>query len=284
MHKGEAGRLFCVAGSMGMVGAATLCSRAALRTGAGLVRVGMPWRLAAVVAGRDPNIMTSALPETEDGTISAMSPAKILKQAEGSDVMLIGPGLSQNPQTVQAVINLLPQVKQKLVIDADGLNAIAHDKCEVLNHLAREDGLPILTPHPGEMLRLLGSEYDGAPLKDGDEHRRDVALFFARKYKVVLVLKGYHTVVTDGKRVYVNHTGNPGMAKAGVGDVLSGAIAALRCQGFESFEAACLGVHIHGLAGDIVCARMGEIGMTATDIIEELPEAARRHQEQSEKA
>ena len=284
MHKGEAGRLFCVAGSMGMVGAATLASRAALRTGAGLVRVGMPWRLAAVVAGRDPNVMTSALPETEDGTISAMSPAKILKQAEGSDVMLIGPGLSQNPQTVQAVINLLPQVKQKLVIDADGLNAIAHDHCEVLTSIQRTNGLPILTPHPEEMLRLLGDEYDGASLKEGDEHRRDVAVFFARKYKVVVVLKGYHTVVTDGTKVYVNQTGNPGMAKAGVGDVLSGAIAALRCQGLGSFESACLGVYLHGLAGDIVCAKMGEIGMIATDIIEELPEAARRHQAQSEKA
>lgn len=283
MHKGEAGRLFCVAGSVGMVGAAALCSRAALRCGAGLVRVGMPWRLAAVVAGRDPNVMTSALPETEDGTISAMSPAKILKQAEGSDVMLIGPGLSQNAQTVQAVINLLPQINHKLVIDADALNAIAHDECEVLGAIPREQGLPVLTPHPGEMLRLLGKAYDGASLRDGDEHRRDVACFFARKYRVVLVLKGHHTIVTDGTRVYVNRTGNPGMAKAGMGDVLSGAVAAMLCQGFDAFDAACLGTYLHGLAGDLVCARMGEIGMIATDVIEELPAAAHRHQ-QSEKA
>ena len=284
MHKGEAGRLFCLAGSVGMVGAAALSSRAALRCGAGLVRVGMPWRLAAVVAGRDPDVMISALPETEDGTISAMAPAKILKQCEGSDVILVGPGLSQNPQTVQAVITLLPQLKQKLVIDADGLNAIAHDKCEVLKTLPADNGRAILTPHPGEMIRLLGKEYDGASLQAGDDHRRDVAVAFARKYKVVLVLKGFHTVVTDGQRVYVNQTGNPGMAKAGVGDVLCGAIAALRCQGFDSFEAAQLGVYLHGLAGDLVCARMGEIGMIASDIIEALPEAAHRHQQQSEKA
>ena len=278
MHKGEAGRLFCVAGSVGMVGAAALASRAALRCGAGLVRVGMPWRLAAVVAGRDPNVMTSALPETEDGSISAMSPAKILKQAEGSDVMLIGPGLSQNPQTVQAVITLLPQVKQKLVIDADGLNAIAHDECKVLKDIDRSVTLPVLTPHPGEMLRLLGREYDGASLKEGDDHRRQVAVAFALKHKVVLVLKGYHTIVTDGLRAYINDTGNPGMAKAGMGDVLSGAIAAFLCQGFDAFEAASLGVYVHGLAGDLVCARMGEIGMIATDVIEELPEATRRLQ------
>lgn len=282
MHKGEAGRLYCVAGSVGMVGAAALASRAALRCGAGLVRVGMPWRLAAVVAGRDPNVMTSALPETEDGTISAMSPAKILKAAEGSDVMLIGPGLSQNPQTVQAVINLLPQVKQKLVIDADGLNAIAHDECRVLKDIDRGRTLPVLTPHPGEMLRLLGKEYDGASLKEGDEHRRQVAVAFALKHKVVLVLKGYHTIITDGLRAYINETGNPGMAKAGMGDVLSGAIAAFLCQGFDAFEAACLGAHVHGLAGDLVCARMGEIGMIATDVMEELPEATRLLQ--SEKA
>lgn len=281
MHKGDAGRLFCVAGSVGMVGAATLCSSAALRCGAGLVRVGMPWRLAAVVTGRDPNVMTQALPETEDGTISAMSPDKILKAAQGFDVMLIGPGLSRNAQTVQAVKTLLPSVKQKLVLDADGLNAVATD-IDVLKEIPRREGLPVLTPHPGEMLRLLGPDYDGTQLKEGDEHRIDVAVDFARRYDVVLVLKGHRSVVTDGGRVYVNETGNPGMAKAGVGDVLCGMIAALRCQGLDSFEAAQLGVYLHGLAGDLVCARMGEIGMIATDIIDALPEAAKQHQEQSE--
>lgn len=280
MHKGDAGRLFCVAGSVGMVGAAALCSRAALRAGAGLVRVGMPWRLAAVVAGRDPNVMTQALPETEDGTISAMCPDRILNAARGYDAMLIGPGLSRNPQTVQALKTLLPQITQKLVIDADGLNAIATE-VDVLHQIPREHGLPILTPHPGEMMRLLGPAYDGTQLQEGDEHRIDVAVNFARKHKVVLVLKGHRTVVTNGRLVYLNKTGNPGMAKAGVGDVLCGVIAALRCQGFESFEAAQLGAYLHGLAGDIVRSRMGEIGMMASDIIEALPEATHQHQAQT---
>lgn len=279
MHKGDAGRLFCVAGSVGMVGAAALCSRAALRSGAGLVRVGMPWRLAAVVAGRDPNVMTSALPETEDGTISAMAPAKILKAAHKFDVMLLGPGISTNPQTVQAVRMLIPQLEMKLVIDADGLNALALDECRCLNEYDRKGGKPVLTPHPGEMQRLLGGDYDGVSLKEGNEHRQKVSVEFARKHDVVLVLKGHRTVVTDGQRVYFNTTGNPGMAKAGVGDVLSGVIAALMGQGMQPFDAAVLGVYLHGLAGDLVCARMGEIGMLATDIIEELPEATRRHQE-----
>jgi NAD(P)H-hydrate epimerase len=279
MHKGEAGRIFCVAGSVGMVGAAALCSRSALRAGAGLVRVGMPWRLAAVVAGRDPNVMTSALPETEDGTISAMAPHKILKAAEAYDVMLLGPGISTNPQTVQAVRNLLPDVKMKVVIDADGLNALALDECRCLKDYDRKSGLPVLTPHPGEMARLLGGDFDGVTLKEGDEHRMEVSVTFARKRNCVLILKGHRTVVTDGARAYVNTTGNPGMAKAGVGDVLSGVVAALLGQGFEPFDASVLGVYLHGLAGDLVRARMGEIGMLATDIIEALPEAAHRHQE-----
>lgn len=223
--------------------------------------------------------MTSALPETEDGTISAMAPAKILKAADKFDVMLLGPGISTNPQTVQAVKMLIPQLKMKLVIDADGLNALSLDDCRCLKDFSRDHGKPVLTPHPGEMERLLAGEFDGQSLREGNEHRQKISVDFARKHDVVLVLKGHRTVVTDGQRVYFNTTGNPGMAKAGVGDVLSGVIAALLGQGLEPFESAVLGVYLHGLAGDLVCARMGEIGMLATDIIEELPEAARRHQE-----
>jgi NAD(P)H-hydrate epimerase len=281
MHKGDAGAVFCVAGSVGMAGAAAMSARAALRCGTGLVRVGMPWRLAAVMGGRDPNLMTAALPETDDGTINALAAPKILKAAEGFDTMLIGPGLSTNPQTVQCVLTLLPQAKLKLVIDADALNAIAHDKCRVLKDISRDNGLPILTPHPGEMQRLMGKEAD---LRRDDNLRREAAAGFARKHKVLLVLKGHRTVVTDGKRVYFNTTGNPGMAVAGMGDVLCGAIAGFVAQGYAAFEAACLGAYIHGLAGDIVRDRMGEIGLIATDVIEELPEAARRHQALSPKA
>lgn len=285
MHKGDAGRVFCVAGSAGMVGAAVLCSRAALRSGAGLVRVGMPWRLAAVLAGRDPNIMTAALPETEEGTISAMAPAKILEALKGYDVLLIGPGLSTNPQTVQAIRTLLPQVEQKLVIDADAITAIAKDPGEVLLKLRKSADKPVLTPHPGEMQRLLGSATQGPlDLQRDEGARKSVAGSFAQKYGVVAVLKGHRTVVSDGERIYVNTTGNPGMAKAGTGDVLAGVIAAMRAQGFGAWEAAVLGVYLHGLAGDLTRDRMGEIGMIASDMIEGLPEATRRHQAASEVA
>jgi len=277
MHKGEAGRLFVVAGSAGMVGAAALCSRAALRSGAGLVRVGMPWRLAVMVSGLDPNVMTFALPETEDGTLSALSAAKVLKGLEGYGVLCLGPGISTNAQTVQAVRNLLPQLDCKLLLDADALNAIAGD-LPVLKEFPRAKGLPILTPHAGEMLRLLDKDSSKLDLRANEDHRRDAAVGFARKHECVLVLKGRHTVVTDGKRLFVNQTGNPGMAKAGMGDVLAGVIGAMLAQGFEAFEAACLGAHLHGLAGDMVCARIGEIGILATDVIEELPHACTRHQ------
>jgi NAD(P)H-hydrate epimerase len=276
MHKGDAGSVFCLAGSMGMVGAATLCSRAALRAGAGVVRVGMPWRLAVIVAGRDPNVMTAALPETEDGSISPLAEPKILKAAEGYDVMLLGPGISSNPHTIRAVTSLVPLLKMKLLIDADGLNILAQDDCRCLKDYDRNAGLPVLTPHPGEMLRLTHGTDD---LRAGDDVRRKAATAFARKHKVVVALKGHRTVVTDGKRVYINTTGNPGMAKAGMGDVLSGVIAALMAQNFDSFNAAVLGVYLHGLAGDMVRDRMGEIGMLATDVIEELPQAARSMQE-----
>lgn len=279
MHKGEAGRVFCVAGSVGMVGAATLCSRAALRAGAGLVRVGMPWRLAAVVAGRDPNVMSAALPETEDGTVSAMAAGKILAALEGYDVLLIGPGISTNPQTVQVVRSLLPQVKAKMVIDADALNAIAKEPAEVLEKLPRHQGRAILTPHPGEFRRLLGGAWAEADFQRDETMRRDVAVSFARKYGVTLVLKGYRTVVTDGARIFVNPTGNAGMAKAGMGDVLAGVIAALRGQGMDDFEASVLGVYAHGLAGDRVRDEIGEIGMIATDVIEALPTTMRELQQ-----
>ncbi|MBK9975014.1 MAG: NAD(P)H-hydrate dehydratase [Planctomycetes bacterium] len=277
MHKGEAGKLFVVAGSAGMVGAAALCARASLRSGAGLVRAGMPWRLAVMVSGRDPNVMTHALPETEDGTLSALAAAKILKGLEGYDALVLGPGISTHAQTAQTVRNLLPQLDTRLLLDADALNAISGDLA-LLKEIPRAKGLPILTPHPGEMLRLLGKDGTNLDLRANDDQRREVAVAFARKHNVVLVLKSRHTVVTDGKRAYINTTGNPGMAKGGMGDVLAGVIGAMLCQGFAPFEAACLGTHLHGLAGDMVCARMGEIGMLATDIIEELPHACTRHQ------
>ncbi|MCC6573143.1 MAG: NAD(P)H-hydrate dehydratase [Planctomycetes bacterium] len=278
MHKGDAGRVLVVAGSSGMVGAAALCSRACLRAGAGLVRVGMPWRLAALVAGRDPDVMTLALPETDDGAISAMSPPKIIDALEGVNVLAIGPGLGTNPQTSQAVRNLLPEVTCQLVIDADALNAIAKNPEETFSKFKKAPQRPVITPHPGELMRLLGSKHEGKDLGRDEEARKIAARNYAASNHLVCVLKGHRTVVSDGLRTYVNNTGNPGMAKAGMGDVLTGVIAAFCAQGYPSFEAAVLGVYIHGLAGDRVRDTLGEIGMMASDVVEQLPLAARAHQ------
>ncbi|MHC4840154.1 MAG: NAD(P)H-hydrate dehydratase, partial [Planctomycetota bacterium] len=221
------------------------------------------------------------LPETDEGSISATSPQMIVEAAEAHDVVLMGPGLGTHPQTVQAIKTVLPQLESKLVLDADALNAIASDDCTCIKEINRTKSLPVLTPHPGEMIRLMGDEYDGHELKEDGAHRGFVAVAFARRHRVVLALKGAKTVVTDGARVYINNTGNPGMAKAGMGDVLAGVIAALIGQGFSEFDATMLGVYLHGLAGDIVCATMGEFGILATDVIEALPAAFQRHQQAS---
>ncbi len=278
MHKGDAGKVLVVAGSAGMVGAASLCSRACLRAGAGLVRVGMPWRLAALLAGRDPDVMTLALPETEDGALSAMSTPKVLDALKDYQVLAIGPGLSTNPQTAQAVRNLLPEVEARMVVDADALNALAKGSDNVFSLLKKKQHRPVITPHPGEFVRLLGAKHQGKDLARDEEARKFAARNFAQSQGVICVLKGHRTVVSDGLRTYVNTTGNPGMAKGGMGDVLTGVIAAFCAQGYGSFEAAVLGVYIHGLAGDLVRDRLGEIGMMASDVIDELPAATREHQ------
>lgn len=273
-HKNDYGRVFVLAGSNGMVGAAVLCSLAALRAGCGYVKLGLPWRLAAL-AGSNANMMcivTAALPETEDGSLSLLGKPKVLDACKDFDVLAIGPGLSMNAQTQQMLIQLLPELTQALVLDADALNAVAKQPA-VIADLPREKGLPVFTPHPGEFARLTGMQ---APPRE-PVLREQACRDYAAKHNIVCVLKGYRTVVSDGKRVYVNATGNPGMATAGTGDVLTGCIAALRGQGYDSFEAAVLGVYLHGLAGDIAAETFEHWGMTAVDVLNALPTAFLRH-------
>jgi len=273
-HKSDYGRVFVLAGSQGMIGAAFLTTEAALRSGAGYVRLGLPWRLSALAASH-PNLMcalTSALPDTEEGTLSLTAKPKILAASEGYDVFAAGPGLSQNPQTQSMLYQLLPELNHALVLDADCLNALSK-KPEVIETLPRDLGLPIFTPHPGEFARLIGAERPPIEQLLREQAARD----FAAKYNVVMVLKGHNTVVSDGTQVYVNKTGNPGMATAGTGDVLTGCIAALRGQGYDSFEAAVLGVYLHGLAGDMARDELGEWGMTANDVFRWLPYAFKKH-------
>lgn len=271
-HKGDAGRVFLVAGSTGMSGAAALCTMGALRVGAGLVTLGIPKSLHDPMVEKLTEAMLKVLPETKEGSLSQEALPEIVSTAERMDAVAIGPGLSQHPQTKALVQHVLPMIAKPLVIDADGLNALA-ENLEVL----RRRTLPcILTPHPGEMGRL-------TRLSAGDvqRDRQRIAVEFAKKYRVIVVLKGHGTVVAryDGE-AFVNETGNPGMASGGIGDVLTGMITGLLGQGLELFDAARLGVYVHGLAGDLAARERGEIGLLASDLIDRIPVAIRRYQQQ----
>jgi ADP-dependent NAD(P)H-hydrate dehydratase len=266
-NKGAFGRVLVIAGSRGMSGAAVLCGSAALRGGAGLVRVASPQAIRFEVAVGNPCYMTTPVQEDDVGQIGRTAIPELLAMAEASDVVALGPGLGRGPEVTDAVTALLATVDRPLVLDADGLNAVGQ------NHSALKSDAPrILTPHPGEFARLTGLD-----VKNVQANRRQVVQQYAQDVGVVLVLKGQGTLVCDGQRIYLNTTGNPGMATGGAGDVLTGLIAALLGQGLEPFAAAQLGVFIHGRAGDLVAQELGEAGMIARDLLARLPLALREH-------
>ncbi len=265
-HKGDFGRVLVVAGSRGMSGAAVLCATAALRGGAGLVRVAVAADILPVVAAANPCYMTAPLANDEQGRLSALAEAGLLALAAASDVVVAGPGLGDTDAVGALVTALLARFTGRLVLDADALNVL-RGRTDVLRGRAVP---PVLTPHPGEFARLTGAK---TPADAAG--RQDAALRFARDHGAVVVLKGHGTVVTDGTRVFVNTTGNPGMATGGSGDVLAGLIGALLGQHLEPFAAAQLGVYLHGLAGDRARDDVGEVSLLATDLIACLPRAFR---------
>jgi NAD(P)H-hydrate epimerase len=249
-----------------MSGAAVMCGSAALRGGSGLVRVAVPQEILPIVAAGHPCAMTAPLPQDSDGRLSETAVDAVIALARANDVVVAGPGLGQTPAITALVAGLLHQTDAHLVLDADALNALVGRTSE-LRGRARP---PILTPHPGEFARLLGSTIGAV-----QQRRQELAGQFAADHGVVLVLKGHRTVVSDGRQVYVNTTGNPGMATGGSGDVLAGVMAALLGQGLKPFAAAQLGVYLHGLAGDLAREDLGEISLIATDLIDYLPHAFR---------
>jgi NAD(P)H-hydrate epimerase len=265
-HKGRFGHVLVVAGSRGMAGAAGLCGVSALRAGAGLVRVACPAEVQPTVASFEPSYMTYPLPCDDSGLIRLESAQSILEQLIAhADVVAVGPGLGQSDDLRRLIRYLITGTHKPLVIDADGLNALA-GQTELLSGLNRP---VILTPHPGEFARLTKSKT--VPVEQ--ERTERTAELAALAEPLVVVLKGPGTVVSDGRRFYVNTTGNPGMATAGAGDVLTGVIAALLAQKLPAFEAAQLGVFIHGLAGDVARDQNGEIGLIAGDIVDAIPDA-----------
>lgn len=263
-----------VAGSRELSGAAALCTRGALRVGAGLVTLGLPHSLHAPMVEKLTEAMFKVLPETKAGSLSLQGLPELVSTIERMDAVGIGPGLSQQAQTKELIRELLPKIVKPLVVDADALNAVAED----MSVLKRRSLPAVLTPHPGEMGRLIRQS-----AQDIQRDRERTAKAFAEQYRVVVVLKGHETVVAsfDGS-VYLNETGNPGMASGGFGDVLTGMITGLLGQGVALYDAACLGVYLHGLAGDLAAQEKGTVGLLASDLVEKIPQAIRQYQQMAE--
>jgi ADP-dependent NAD(P)H-hydrate dehydratase len=266
-HKGTFGTVLVVAGSCGLAGAATLAGRAALRSGAGLVRVACPHDIQNVVAASYPGYTTFAIRQHADGSFAEGSVAEISEFAKDASVVAIGPGLGRAPATVALVRQVLEALYEvPVVLDADGLFAVSPYTEEFKSRTAPL----VLTPHPGEFARLTG---EVAPKSESE--RAEQAGAFASRFRCVLLLKGVGTLVADGSRLYRNSTGNPGMATGGSGDVLTGVVAALVGMGIAAFDAAALGAWVHGRAGDLAASRLGETALTAVDLLDSLPPAFR---------
>jgi NAD(P)H-hydrate epimerase len=264
-HKGDFGRALLIGGSRGMSGAIAMAGLATLRSGAGLVTLAVPRSVQDVVASFGLCFMTHGLAEI-DGKFDSTAADEAIDFGIPATVLALGPGLGRNERLTAFVKQLYHEIKKPMVVDADALFALASLK----GALQTPGGIRILTPHPVEFSRFVGGD---PPL---GTQRISSAAELAQRDPVgntIVVLKGHETVVTDGKRFSINHTGNPGMATGGSGDVLTGIITALLCQGLSPFDAARLGVHLHGLAGDLAAEELGQVSLIATDLIEYLPKA-----------
>jgi NAD(P)H-hydrate epimerase len=266
-HKGDAGRVLIVAGSRGMAGAATLAARAALRAGAGLVTVATPAGIEPVIAAKLDDAMTLPLGPPTCSHFSEGAIPGFLAAIRPMDAIGVGPGLGTHRETTQFLAGVLEASTPPLILDADALNLVASDLAAAATDHA---GPIVMTPHPGEMARLLGSDVASV-----QRDRKAAAIAAARKFGTVVVLKGAGTVITDGDRVAINATGNPGLATGGTGDVLTGVLTALIAQGLAPFDAARLAAYVHGIAGDFASERHGVLAMTASDVIACLPAAWR---------
>ncbi|MBI2683657.1 MAG: NAD(P)H-hydrate dehydratase [Acidobacteriales bacterium] len=268
-NKGAYGHVLVVGGSLGKAGAAAMAGMASLRIGAGLVTVATPRSQLPLVAGFAPELMTEPLVENANGAINILALEKLRELTDGKNVIACGMGASRDAEAGQFIRTMVDRTNQPLVLDADGLNAFSQ-------HLPYLHGMLrplILTPHPGEMARLAGVTRDQV-----QADRAAVARKFAQEHKCIVVLKGHRTLVaTPDGQVWVNTTGNPGMATGGTGDILTGMIAGLLAQSPQAVLACVLaGVYLHGLSGDIAREEMGEMSLTATDLLLALPHAIRQ--------
>jgi ADP-dependent NAD(P)H-hydrate dehydratase / NAD(P)H-hydrate epimerase len=262
-HKGDRGHLLILAGSTGKTGAAVMTAMGALRAGAGLVTVGVPASLNNILEVKLTEAMTEPLPETANGSLSIKARDAIFGLLEGKSAVAIGPGLSTNPETVSLVREIVAGCTLPMVIDADGLNALAAEP-DVLKKL---DGKKILTPHPGEIARLTGVNRN-----DIQFDRIGTITRFIEQYRCCMVLKGARTLISaPGEKIYLNPTGNPALSSGGSGDVLTGIISGLLSRGMPPIKAATAGAYLHGLAADLLSEDMGEAGMLASDLLNVIP-------------
>ncbi len=262
-HKRDYGHVFVIAGSQGMTGAGYLASQAAILSGSGLVTLAIAKTLNTIMEIKLTEVMTLALPETRNFSLSLMAEKAIIDFVKNIDVVAMGPGLSQNKETQHLVRNLLRKIEKPIVLDADGINALAGHQ-EILKNRQYKT---ILTPHPGEMSRLIGRDTDYI-----QQNREIVAKRISADYNCVTILKGYRTVVSNPEgEVYINETGNSGMATAGVGDVLTGMVASFVGQGIDPYSAAVSSVYLHGKAGDLAAKEVGQFSLIASDILAKLP-------------
>jgi ADP-dependent NAD(P)H-hydrate dehydratase len=263
-HKGDYGRALLVGGSRGMSGAIALAGKATLRSGAGLVTLAVPRGIQDVVATIEPSYMTRALPDFDD-RLTVPAADDVLELAPMATAVALGPGLGRSAALTELVVRLYREIRQPMVVDADALFALAEEPAALTAAVVPR----VLTPHPGEFARLTGEKLDGS-------RRAEAAAKLAQPDstgRTVVLLKGHETVVTDGHRYSLNQTGNPGMATGGSGDVLTGIITALLCQHLTPFDAARLGAYVHGLAGDLAAAELGQVSLIASDLIDCLPKA-----------
>ena len=256
-HKGKFGKILLLCGSEGYTGAAALASMGALRSGAGLVFLGVPRSIYAIEAVKLTEPVVFPLPD-EDGKLNREAIPEILERLPKMDAVLVGPGLGQSEGVQEVVKTVLEQATCPVVLDADGINMVAKH----MDILRGRTAPAILTPHDGEFARLGGVI---------GEDRVAAAEQMARELGCIMLLKGHHTVITDGSSTYINHTGNPGMAVGGSGDVLAGIIVSLLGQGIAPLEAAACGAWLHGAAGDRCAAELGQYGMLPTDMLNILP-------------
>jgi len=265
-HKGDYGYVLCVGGCRGMSGAIALAGRAALKTGAGLVKCAVPNSVLPIVAALSMEIMTAPLPEDRSGRISLDAYREILRLSEAATVVALGPGLGRSLGLTALAAKLYREIAKPMIVDADALNALAERK---FDETWKTEFPRILTPHSGEFARLL--EHPVPKEEPSTQQERiELTRSFAEKTGTITLFKGHETIITDGKTFKINRTGNPGMATGGSGDVLTGIIAGLVAQHFSPLDAAVLGSHLHGAAGDQAAEKFGQASLTAGTILDAL--------------